>query len=88
MSDYLTTLLDQSDIELSKRLRSILTVRSLVEVRNQLEQRITHYFDNNVREQNKVQSHKFCHNLLDQIYSHYTPKLQDLVKVQSVQSLR
>lgn len=50
MNQFMVKLIENSDIEVSKRLKSILTVKSLVEVRNQLEQRLTHYFDNNIRE--------------------------------------
>jgi len=68
LEDYFQELVEWCDREVSKRLKAIMPVGVMVEVRNQLEERILHYFDQNTREQNQMQCRKFCHNLLDQIY--------------------
>jgi hypothetical protein len=65
MDTYLEDLIDKCDQELSKRLKNILSIRNLVEVRNDFEQRISNYFESNIKEQNTIQSRKFCHNILD-----------------------
>lgn len=88
LDTFFDQLMANCDQELSLRLKGILTVKNLVIVRNDFEDRICRYFDNNVRDVNKLQSRKFCHNLLDEIYTHHTFKLQDLIKVKSVQNLK
>lgn len=50
MDNYLEDLICKCDIELSKRLKNILSIRNLVEVRNEFEQRISNYFDSNIKE--------------------------------------
>ena len=75
MDLYLENLIDECNVQLSKSLKTILSVRNLVDVRNDFEVRITNYFDANIKEQNVIQCRKYCHNLLDQIASNYSSKL-------------
>lgn len=84
MDTFMDHLITECDEELSRRLKTILTVKQLVFVRNEFEERVTHYFDNNVRDVNKNLSRKFCHNLLDQIHTDYLFKLNELIKIKSV----
>lgn len=75
MADFLEMLVAESDMLLGERLKGVLSVRNLVEVRNDFEQRLANYFDQNVREQNATESRKYCHNLLEHIYLRYQPKI-------------
>lgn len=88
MDKFVAEMMTYCDLEFSKRLKTILSVKNLVEVRNIFEERITMYFNNNIREHNKLQSRKFCHSLLEQIYNHYSSKLQDIINVKTTQNLR
>lgn len=54
MDDYLEVLINKCDIELSKRLKNILSIRNLVDVRNDFEQRISNYFESTIKEQNTI----------------------------------
>ena len=45
MDDYLNNLVDQCDQQLGQKLLTIIPVHTLIEVRNELEQRLRHYFD-------------------------------------------
>lgn len=83
MDEFLEMVIAESDMMLGERLQGVLSVRNLVEVRNDFEQRITTYFDQNVREQNITESRKYCHNLLEQIYLRYQPKIQAALVVKT-----
>lgn len=83
MADFLEMLVAESDMLLGERLKGVLSVRNLVEVRNDFEQRLANYFDQNVREQNAAESRKYCHNLLEHIYLRYQPKIQAALTVKS-----
>ena len=50
LDTFLEDLIDQCDLELSKRLKNILSVGNLVEVRNDFEQRISNYFESSIKE--------------------------------------
>lgn len=50
MDDFLEALVNECDMLLGERLKGVLNVRNLVEVRNDFEQRLANYFEQNVRE--------------------------------------
>ena len=54
LDSFLENLIDQCDLELAKRLKNILSVGNLVEVRNDFEQRISNYFESSIKEQNII----------------------------------
>lgn len=62
---------ERCDRALAKRLQSVLTARNLVDVRNDLEMRVTTYFETNIGEQNLLQSRKYAHQLLEALYMKY-----------------
>ena len=81
MDAYLEQLISECDLELAQRLQNILSVRNLVEQRNDFEQRITNYFEANIKEENIIRSRKYCHSLLEQISSTYSDKMQELMNI-------
>ena len=83
LDTFLENLIDSCDLELSKRLKNILSVSNLVEVRNDFEQRISNYFESSIKEQNIIQSRKLCHNLLDQISCLYQQQIQEHMNVKN-----
>lgn len=50
MDGYLQALLDECDQELGNKLKNILPVRNLVDVRCDFEQRISNFFESNIKE--------------------------------------
>ena len=88
MDAYLEQLIDECDLELAHRLENILSVRNLVEQRNDFEQRITNYFEANIKEENIIRSRKYCHSLLEQISTTYSGKMQELMNIQSISDLK
>ena len=88
MDAYLEQLISECDLELARRLQNILSVRNLVEQRNDFEQRITNYFEANTKEENIIRSRKYCHSLLEQISSTYSDKMQELMNIQSISDLK
>ena len=50
MDSYMSQLIDECDLELSQRLKNILSVKNLVDVRCDFEQRLTNYYDSNIKE--------------------------------------
>lgn len=50
LETYYEDIVDNCDIELSNRLQNILSVKNLVEVRNDLESRIFNYYEQNIKE--------------------------------------
>ena len=81
-------MIDECDIELSKRLRSILSVQNLVEQRNDFEQRICMYFDSNIRDQNVIQCRKYCHSLLEKIQEEFAQEFQNLVHFKAIEDMQ
>jgi hypothetical protein len=65
LDEYLEKVIADSDILLGDRLKGVLSVRNLIDVRNDFEYRLVNYFDQNIREQNNAQSRKYCHTLLE-----------------------
>jgi len=47
---FIEEMIDSCDIDLSDKLQNILSVSSLVEVRNDFELRISNYFESNIRD--------------------------------------
>lgn len=50
LDNFYEDIVDNCDIELSNRLQNILSVKNLVEVRNDLESRIFNYYEQNIKE--------------------------------------
>ena len=53
---------------MSDRLKSVLNVKGLVEIWNDFEERLSVYFDKNIREANYQAGKQLCHPVLEKLY--------------------